>query len=228
MGSVSCLALRRDGRPPLAADTLAATAFLDTQVATAAAALAWIIVERVRDGRPTTLGFASGAVAGLVAITPASGSVSPLGAIAVGAVAGAVCAYAVGLKYRLRFDDSLDVVGIHLVGGVVGTLLVGFFATAAVTGGQEGLFYGGSALLLGKQALAVGAVVMYSFVLSFLLGKLVDRTIGFRVSRDDESQGVDLAQHAETAYEFSTLERGGGALNSSVLEDDRARRKVER
>ncbi len=190
------------------ASDLAATAFMNTQVATAAAAIGWILVERFRDGHATTLGFASGAVAGLVAITPACASVSPMGAILVGLVAGVICAYAVGMKYRLGFDDSLDVVGVHLVGGIVGSLIIGFLATATVTGGPEGLLYGGGLTQLGKQALGVVAVGGYSFVLSFILGKLVDKTIGFRVTEEAEASGIDLAEHAETAYEFGQVGAG--------------------
>jgi len=192
----------------VAANGTAAIAFLNTQVATAAGLCAWILVERIRDGRPTTLGAASGAVAGLVAITPACAAVSPLGAVAVGLLAGALCAVAVGLKYRLGFDDSLDVVGVHLVGGALGSVLIGFFATATVTGGPSGLFYGGGFAQLGKQALAVVVVGSYSFVGAFLLGKLVDRTIGFRVSVEDEVTGIDQVEHAETAYDFQSLGAG--------------------
>lgn len=190
----------------LAANGLAATAFLNTQVATAAAPLAWIAVEALRGGRVTSLGLASGAVAGLVAITPACAAVNPLGALAVGAIAGAVCAFAVSLKHRFGIDDSLDVVGVHLVGGAVGSLLIGFFATSAVTGGASGLFYGGGLGQLGKQAVAVLAVGAYSFVVSYGLGFLVERTVGFRISAADEMSGVDATVHAEYAYEFLARE----------------------
>jgi Amt family ammonium transporter len=192
----------------LAANGLAATAFMNTQVATAAAALAWIVVEKIRDGHSTTLGIASGAVAGLVAITPACASVNAVGAIIVGICAGALCALAVSMKFRFGFDDSLDVVAVHLVGGIVGTLLIGFLATALVTGGPEGLFYGGGLSQLGKQAIAAGSVGLYSFVMAFILGKLVDKTIGFRISAEDEVTGVDLTTHAESAYELTSV---GGA-----------------
>jgi Amt family ammonium transporter len=192
----------------LAANGLAATAFMNTQVATAAAALAWIVVEKIRDGHSTTLGIASGAVAGLVAITPACASVNAVGAIIVGICAGALCALAVSMKFRFGFDDSLDVVAVHLVGGIVGTLLIGFLATAVVTGGPEGLFYGGGLSQLGKQAIAAGSVGLYSFVMAFILGKLVDKTIGFRISAEDEVTGVDLTTHAESAYELTPV---GGA-----------------
>ena len=188
----------------VAANGLAAGAFINTAVATAAAVLAWLAVEVVRDKHATTLGGASGAVAGLVAITPACAAVSPLGAIAVGLVAGVACSLAIGLKYRLGYDDSLDVVGVHLVGGIVGTLLIGFFATAAFTGGAEGLFYGGGLEQLGKQAIAAGAVMGYSFVVTYILGTIVHRLIGFRATPDDEATGLDQIEHAETAYELGT------------------------
>jgi Amt family ammonium transporter len=165
--------------------------------------LGWLLVERVRDGHPTSLGAASGAVAGLVAITPAAGFVSPLGSIAIGFVAGVICAFAVTLKYRLGLDDALDVGGVHLVGGVVGALLIGFFGTKAV-GGADGLFYGGGPALLGHQAVAVAVVLAYSFVVSLALGKLVDVVLGLRVGPDDELQGLDTTQHAETAYETAS------------------------
>jgi Amt family ammonium transporter len=187
----------------LAANNLAAYAFINTNTATAAAMLGWLLVERVRDGHPTSLGAASGAVAGLVAITPAAGFVSPLGSIAIGFVAGVICAFAVTLKYRLGLDDALDVGGVHLVGGVVGALLIGFFGTKAV-GGADGLFYGGGPALLGHQAVAVAVVLAYSFVVSLALGKLVDVVLGLRVGPDDELQGLDTTQHAETAYETAS------------------------
>ncbi len=191
-----------NGGSALAANSLAATTFINTQVAAATAALAWIIVERLRGVAPGSLGMASGAVAGLVAITPACAAVTPLGAMGIGLVAGAVCAYASGAKFRLGFDDSLDVVGVHLVGGVVGSLLIGLLATSAVTGGVNGLLFGGGLTQLGKQAIAVAAVGAYSFTVSFGLGKLVDKVIGFRVSADHEDMGIDLVQHAESPYEF--------------------------
>lgn len=177
--------------------------FVNTQVATAAAMLAWLGYEKLRHGSFTTLGAASGAVAGLVAITPAGGSVSPLGAIAVGAIAGVLCAMAVGLKYRFGYDDSLDVVGVHLVGGVAGSLLIGFFATGGVQSDAAGLFYGGGLAQLGKQAVGVFSVLAYSLVVSAILAFLLDKTIGMRVSEDVEVSGIDQDEHAETAYDFS-------------------------
>ncbi|MFC3452365.1 ammonium transporter [Amycolatopsis speibonae] len=193
----------------LAANDLAAVAFTNTTVATAAAILGWLIIEQIKVGKPTTLGAASGAVAGLVAITPAAGFVSPLGAIAIGLIAGALCALAISLKFRFGFDDSLDVVGVHLVGGLVGTLLIGFFGTTSVNSlGVDGLFYGGGLGQLGKQAAAAGAVLVYSFVLTFVIGWVIKKLGGFRVSAEDEVSGIDEAQHAESAYDFTGS--GGG------------------
>ncbi|MFC9253846.1 ammonium transporter [Amycolatopsis thailandensis] len=193
----------------LAANDLAAVAFTNTTVATAAAILGWLVVEQIKVGKPTTLGAASGAVAGLVAITPAAGFVSPLGAIAIGLIAGALCALAISLKFRFGFDDSLDVVGVHLVGGLVGTLLIGFFGTTSVNSlGVDGLFYGGGLGQLGKQALAAAVVLGYSFVLTFVIGWVIKKLGGFRVSAEDEVSGIDEAQHAESAYDFTGS--GGG------------------
>lgn len=190
-------------------DGVGAVMFVNTQVATAAAMLAWLAYEKIRHGAFTTLGAASGAVAGLVAITPAGGSVSPLGAIAVGAIAGVLCALAVGLKYRFGYDDSLDVVGVHLVGGVVGSLLVGFFATGGVQSDAAGLFYGGGLEQLGKQALGVVVTFAYSLIASAILALVIHKTIGMRVSEDDEVSGIDQLEHAETAYDYSGA--GGGS-----------------
>ncbi|HYY10168.1 MAG TPA: ammonium transporter [Kineosporiaceae bacterium] len=207
----------------LGANGLAGLAFTNTQVATAAAVIGWLLVERVRDGHPTTLGAASGAVAGLVAITPACAFIVPWAAIVLGLLAGAVCALAVGLKYRFGFDDSLDVVGVHLVGGIVGCLYLGFFSTTKSnlngSGGTavDGLFYGGGWGLLGNQALAAGSVLVYSFVIAGLLGFAIDKTIGFRLDREDEETGIDLVEHAESAYETvaSGGFRPGGTLTAS-------------
>jgi Amt family ammonium transporter len=210
----------------VAANGLAAIAFMNTQVATAAAALAWIGVERLRNGHATAVGFASGAVAGLVAITPACASVNPLGAVVVGLVAGGACAFAVSFKYRFGFDDSLDVVGIHLVGGVIGSLIIGLLATATVTGEAEGLFYGGGLAQLGKQAIAVGAVGGYSFVVTLIIGFIVDKTIGFRITRDDELAGVDETTHAETAYDNSALGGGSGGSFSAAAPQPTLRQGV--
>ncbi|CAA9422269.1 MAG: Ammonium transporter [uncultured Pseudonocardia sp.] len=189
-------------------------AFLNTIVATAAAMIAWLLVERFRDGHPTSLGAASGIVAGLVAITPACSSVSPVGAIAVGAIAGVLCALAVGLKFRFGFDDSLDVVGVHLVGGLVGTLLVGFFATTDSPAGVAGLFYGGGFDQLWRQVVGAVAVLVYSGVVTAIIAYALKFTIGLRVSDEDEVTGIDETEHAETGYDFSSL-RGGGGLGTS-------------
>ncbi|MEV0680448.1 ammonium transporter [Actinosynnema sp. NPDC050436] len=190
------------------ANATAGVTFVNTLVATSAALLAWLAVERVRDGNATTLGAASGVVAGLVAITPACSAVTPTGAIAIGAVTGALCALAVGLKYRFGFDDSLDVVGVHLVGGLSGTVLIGLFASDAAPAGVDGLFHGGGLDQLWRQVVGAGAVLVYSFVLSLALGYLVRFTVGFRADEEAEVVGIDEAEHAETAYEF------GGGLGS--------------
>lgn len=182
----------------LAANGTAANMAFNTQVATGAAMLGWLVYERIKHGAFTTLGAASGAVAGLVAITPSGAAVNAFGALLIGVVAGAVCSWAVGLKFKLGFDDSLDVVGVHLVGGVIGTLLVGVLAVNGV----------GGAVQLGRQAVGAFSVLAYSFTVSWLLAKLVDKLVGFRASEDDEVGGLDQALHAETAYDFSAV---GGA-----------------
>ncbi len=190
----------------LAADGTAALAFMNTQVATAAAAGGWLLVERFRDGKPTTLGVASGAVAGLVAITPACAFIAPWAAIVLGLLAGGVCCYAIGIKHRLGFDDSLDVVGVHLVGGAFGALSLGFLAAYPLLDGQrKGLFYGGGITQLGVQALGPVAVGLYSFTVAWILAKIIDKTMGFRIPEEDEVTGIDITQHAETAYEFGSI-----------------------
>jgi len=198
---------------------ISAFAFLNTIVATAAAMIAWLLVERFRDGHPTSLGAASGVVAGLVAITPACSSVSPVGAIAVGAVAGVLCALAVGLKFRFGFDDSLDVVGVHLVGGLVGTLLVGFLATADSPAGVAGVFYGGGFDQLWRQAVGAVAVLVYSGVVTAIIAYALKFTLGLRVSDEDEVTGIDETEHAETGYDFSSLHGGGGLGTSRPAPD---------
>jgi Amt family ammonium transporter len=188
----------------LGATPTAALAFATTMIATATAVLGWVVVERFRDGHPTSLGAASGAVAGLVAITPACAFVSPIGAIAIGFMSGVLCALAVGIKFRFKFDDSLDVVGIHLVGGIIGSLAIGLFATTSVNElGKDGLFYGGGIQPLLTQSIGVVAVLAYSFVVTFGIGYLLHKTIGFRVSEDVEVGGIDLVEHAETAYDLA-------------------------
>jgi len=178
----------------LAADNTAALAFVNTIVAPAAALLAWLVVEKIRDGKPTSVGAASGAVAGLVAITPACGSLTPGWAIVLGIIAGAVCALAIDLKFKLGFDDSLDVVGIHLVGGLIGTLYLGFFANGT------GLINSGSLTQLLVQAIAALSVLVYSFVLAFIIGYVIEKTMGFRVKNEDEIAGIDQVVHGEEGY----------------------------
>jgi Amt family ammonium transporter len=176
--------------------------FLNTTIATMAAMLAWLAMERVLHGKATSLGAASGIVAGLVAITPSCGAVNVVGAIAIGAVAGAACAYAVGLKFKLDLDDSLDVVGVHLVGGVVGTVLIGFLSTAAAPGGVDGLFYGGGLTSLGHQAGAAGISILWTGVFTTAIGLAIKYTIGWRVAEDAEVDGIDFAEHGESAYDL--------------------------
>ncbi|MGY1603015.1 ammonium transporter [Geodermatophilus sp. SYSU D00815] len=195
----------------LSANGQAAEVFVTTLVATSAAALGWLATEKIRDGHATSLGAASGVVAGLVAITPACSSVTPVGAIFVGLIAGVLCALAVGLKYKLGYDDSLDVVGVHLVGGLWGTLAVGLFASAATTAGVDGLFYGGGIDQLWRQAVGAIAVLVFSFVVTFVIGFVIQRTMGFRISEEDEVTGIDTVVHAESGYDFASLGGGGGA-----------------
>jgi Amt family ammonium transporter len=194
-----------------AADNTAAIAATNTLLATCAAGLAWLIVEKIRDGKATSLGAASGIVAGLVAITPACANVTPLGAILLGLIAGAICAWAVTLKYKFGLDDSFDVVGIHMVGGLVGTLALGFLASdLAAEGGQNGLLYGGSINLLIVQLIAAVGVMIYSLILAGIIAVVLKATIGIRVDEEDEVNGIDLAEHAETAYELGDSGAGGG------------------
>jgi Amt family ammonium transporter len=195
----------------LAANNTAAVVWVNTLVATAAAALSWLLTEKIRDGHATSLGAASGVVAGLVAITPSCSSVSPIGAIVLGAVAGVLCALAVGLKFRFGYDDSLDVVGVHLVGGLWGTIAVGFLATADAPAGVDGLFYGGGVDQLWRQVVGALAVLVFSFVLTSVIGLVIQKTIGFRITEEDEITGIDTVVHAESAYDFASLGGGGTA-----------------
>jgi Amt family ammonium transporter len=184
----------------LSSGALATSAFVATNTATAAAVLGWMYAEWVVKGKPTVLGAASGAVAGLVAITPASGFVGPISSIIIGAVAGVVCFGACNLKARIGYDDSLDVVGVHCVGGTTGALLTGLFASKAVnSAGADGLLFGNPAQL-GVQIVAVAATLVYCFVVAFVLLKIVDAVVGLRVEEEDEVAGLDLSQHGETAY----------------------------
>lgn len=181
----------------LAADGVASLAFINTLAAPAAAVLGWLIVERIKSGKATSVGAASGAVAGLVAITPACASLDPIWGIVLGLLAGIVCALAIELKFKLGFDDSLDVVGVHLIGGIVGTLYIGIFAN------KVGLLFSGSFEQLGKQAVAAFTVLLFSFTLSFVIGFIIEKTMGFRVKNEDELAGIDTIVHGEEAYELA-------------------------
>ncbi|MCP2280671.1 ammonium transporter [Nocardia amikacinitolerans] len=194
---------------------IAGATFLTTTIATAAAMLAWLLVEKIRDGHPTSLGAASGIVAGLVAITPACSSVNVVGALAIGIVAGALCALAVGLKFKFGFDDSLDVVGVHLVGGLVGTLMVGLVAAPEAPAAVEGLFYGGGIEQLKLQAVGAFTVLAFSLVATAVIAYIVKFTIGLRATDEGESVGLDESEHAETAYDFAAV---GGTARSLVKE----------
>ncbi|MGW6907584.1 ammonium transporter [Streptomyces sp. NPDC054940] len=211
----------------LGANGLAAAVFLNTLAAGCTGLLGWLFVEHKRDGHPTTLGAASGAVAGLVAITPSCGSVSLLGALVIGLAAGVVCSYAVGWKFRFDYDDSLDVVGVHLVGGVIGTLLIGVFATATMTGGAEGLLYGGGLAQLGKQLVAIVAVAAYAFLATYGIAKGIDKAMGFRASEEQEHTGLDLTVHAESAYDHGVLGHGA-PVTASVSSSVPAAQKVKK
>ena len=178
----------------LAADGIAALAFINTVAAPSAAIMGWLIVERIKDGKATAVGAASGAVAGLVAITPSCANITPIWALVLGLLAGVICALAIELKFTFGFDDSLDVVGIHLVGGLIGTLFLGFVARDA------GLLYSGSLDQLGKQAIASLAVLVYSFGVTWIIGYVIEKTMGFRVKNEDEIAGIDTAMHGEDGY----------------------------
>ncbi|PFG42743.1 ammonium transporter [Isoptericola jiangsuensis] len=197
-----------NGGSAFTADGFAGLAWVNTTTATAAAVIGWLVVEKLRDGSATSLGAASGVVAGLVAITPAAGSVSPFGSIFVGVIAGVLSAYAVGLKYKLGYDDSLDVVGVHLVAGLWGTLSIGFLAT------ETGLFYGGGVNQLAVQAIIAVVAVVFSAVVTFVLAIILKPTLGWRVSEEAEVNGIDLAVHSESAYE--------GIQSGSVIKEVRA------
>jgi Amt family ammonium transporter len=203
----------------LAANGLAATAFANTHVATAAAMIGWLIPEALRHRKPTTIGAATGAVAGLVAVTPAAGFVEPWGAILIGLAAGAICFGAVELKPRLGYDDSLDVVGVHMVGGIVGALLTGILASSAVNAFEGGM------LQLGKQAVGVVATLGFSFAVTLGILKVVDALVGVRVRDDEEITGLDLSQHAEVGYTFG--DRGGAASQTVVVPEAAAARPME-
>jgi Amt family ammonium transporter len=188
----------------LSAGHLAATAMINTQIATAAAAMTWIAFEKYRDGKATTLGVASGAVAGAVAITPSCGYLNPLGALILGLIAGVVSAWAVTRKYKYGYDDSLDVVGVHGIGGILGMLGIGLLATLTANAvGANGLFFNGGATQLSRQVIAIVVVALFSFAATWLIATIISKTIGFRVFRDDELNGLDTTFHAESAYDIT-------------------------
>jgi Amt family ammonium transporter len=201
----------------LAANGLAASAFAATHIATAAAVIGWLVPEVIRHGRPTTIGAATGAVAGLVAITPAAGFVEPWAALLIGLAAGVVCFTAVDLKSKLGYDDSLDVVGVHMVGGIVGALLTGVLASTAINALSEGAN-------LGAQALGVGATLVFSFGGTLIILKVVDLLVGVRVTEEEEDTGLDLSQHAEVGYTFG--DRGGQPVQPVVIPDTPAEAAV--
>jgi Amt family ammonium transporter len=195
----------------LGANNTAAVTWVNTLAATGAACLAWLATERIRNGHATSLGAASGVVTGLVAITPACSAVTPLGAVSIGIIAGVLCALAVSLKFRFGYDDSLDVVGVHLVGGIVGTIAIGFFASASAPAAVDGLFYGGGVDQLWRQAVGAGAVLLYSFLVTGVIGLALHKALGFRVEKDAEVSGIDIEEHAETSYDLGSI--GGGGLS---------------
>jgi Amt family ammonium transporter len=186
----------------VAANGTAGLALLNTMAATTAAVLAWLLVEKIRDGHATSLGAASGVVAGLVAITPACAVVGASCALIIGSIAGALCALSVGLKFKFGYDDSLDVVAVHLVGGIVGTVMIGF------VGVEVGLFDGGGTDQLVKQIIGAAVVLAYSFIATLIIGKAIDVIFGFRITQDEELEGIDLAIHAERAYEIFDNNQG--------------------
>jgi Amt family ammonium transporter len=202
----------------LTAGTGAGVTFTNTNTATASAMIGWLIVERFRDGKFTTVGAASGAVAGLVGITPSCSSVNPVGAMVVGLVTGAVCSLAISLKFKLNLDDSLDVVGVHMFGGLCGTLLIGLLATDHAPAGVNGLFYGGGMTQLRRQAIGAFAVMGWSFFVTLIIGYLLHLILGFRISEEEELEGIDITSHAESAYELtavgSPLARHGSGSSS--------------
>ncbi|HTY38801.1 MAG TPA: ammonium transporter [Bacteroidota bacterium] len=191
-----------NGGSAVASGALATSAFVVTHIAAASAAISWIMIEWAKRGKPTLLGAASGCVAGLVAITPASGFVGPLPALLIGLGAGVLCYYGVNVKNKFGFDDSLDAVGVHGVGGTFGALATGLFASKAINAaGSDGLFYG-NASLLGIQALSVVAAIVFAFVMSWVILKVLDKTMGLRVKPEEELEGLDLSQHGESGYTF--------------------------
>jgi ammonium transporter, Amt family len=201
----------------LGANGTASHAWVTTLVATSAAMLAWLATERIRDGHFTSLGAASGVVAGLVAITPACAAVTPIGAIIVGAAAGILCALAVGLKFKFGYDDSLDVVGVHLVGGLTGTLLIGLLASDKAPNKINGLFYGGGFDQLGKQAIGAFSVLIYSAIVTLLIGLFLKAVMKIRVAPQAELDGIDLEEHAEVAYDLSSVRYTAYRVNQRLV-----------
>lgn len=199
-----------NGGSAFTADGFAGLAWVNTTVATSAAVIGWLVVEKLRDGSATSLGAASGVVAGLVAITPAAGSVSPVGSIAVGAIAGVLSAFAVGLKYKLGYDDSLDVVGVHLVSGLWGTVSIGFLAT------ETGLFYGGGLNQLAVQAIIAVVAIVFSGIVTYLIAIALKAVMGWRVSEEAEVAGIDLAVHSESAYETVPQGSASGQIKREI------------
>ncbi len=201
----------------LGANGTAGVAWINTLAATAAAMLGWLIVERLRDGRPTSLGAASGIVAGLVGITPGCAAVSPLGALAIGLISGVSCAFAIGLKHKLGYDDSLDVVGIHLVGGLIGTLIIGFLADPASPTGVAGLLHGGGFSVLWAQFLGAIAVLAYSFVVTLVIAIALKKTLGLRTHTLSETAGIDGMEHAESGYDLSVVGYSSYSVKHSIV-----------
>ncbi len=200
----------------LGANTSAGYAFVNTNTATAAAMLGWLAVEKIRDGHPTTLGAASGAVAGLVAITPAAGFVTPMGSILLGVIAGAVCCSCTTLKFKFGLDDSLDVGAVHLVGGVLGALLIGLLGSKSIAG-ADGVFYGGGWSLMGKQVIAVVATVAYSFIVTFILAFVMNKIWKMGMTEDEQLEGMDTVLHNETAYDWGGLTSGSLTSSTSTI-----------
>jgi Amt family ammonium transporter len=204
-----------NGGSALSAGNSASVVILNTVAASCAGICAWLVVEKLREGHATSLGAASGLIAALVAITPACGAVSPLGALVVGGAAGAVCCFAVSWKYRLGYDDALDVVGVHLVGGILGTVLIGFLADPAAPSGAAGLFYGGGVDVLWRQCVAVAAVLAYSFVVTLVIVLALKKFMGIRADQDSEYDGLDVSVHGETAYVLDAVGLTGASKHGA-------------
>ncbi|MGO1487761.1 MAG: ammonium transporter [Arachnia sp.] len=201
----------------LGANGTAGVAWVNTLASTAAAMLGWLIVERLRDGHATSLGAASGIVAGLVGITPGCAAVSPMGALAIGLLSGVGCAYAIGLKKKLGYDDSLDVVGVHLGGGLIGTIVIGFLADPASPTGSAGLFYGGGFAVLWAQFLGAVAVLAYSFIVTFIIAKVLQKVMGLRTHALSETAGIDGVEHAESGYDLSVVGYSSYSVKHSIV-----------